>query len=102
MNNIEIPLITINEFRERVLQSIVEQLQNNTQSDIINNLLTDGFPKFDKNELDKFVRDIQPFCFYYFETVAVEFGDSNMIWLVSGMDAILITKTLLKINIDQK
>ena len=93
---IEIPVITADKFQEVVVQRILFENEHSNKTDIILNIMSSGFPKFDINNLDNFLKKLQNGFFISFDPVAVEFGESDMVWLVSGMNAILVTTNTLK------
>lgn len=88
MNSITIPVISKDEFRKLLLENLVHDKEDWTVENVMDSLLTDGFPKLDFDDLSKCL----PKMWTYMPTVAVDIGDARFIWVVSGMNAVLINK----------
>lgn len=88
MKNISIPIITKEEFRKKFIDAIVHDKESYLRTDFFEYLVDDGFVKLDFENLDKTLAA----HLLYFQTVAVDFGDNQYYWLVSGSKAILINK----------
>jgi hypothetical protein len=86
--NLNISVISKDEFRKLLMETILKDKKAWTPEEIFETLLTDGFPKLDFDDLNKCLTGM----FVYLPTVAVEFGDAQLIWIVSGMNAMLVHK----------
>lgn len=83
------PVISQERFRELLTEYLVHNFKDYDNVDMINYLLEYGFPKFDIQDLGKFMKALAGTMFM--EPVCVETG-SEFYWLVSGSDAILVHK----------
>ena len=89
---IQIPVITLDEFRDLVIKTLLHAHQNSEKADVFNALISSGCPKLDKGDIASFLKGLQEFCFVSFEPVAIEFGENDCYWLVAGMNAMIIWK----------
>ncbi len=92
--NILIKVITEPEFETLVKEKLKENWEKEINrvgtENLLSYIMTTGFPKFDNKNLITFVRALRGIM--WIETVAVDTGDSNFYYLVSGTDAMLIRK----------
>lgn len=88
MTNLTIPILSKEEFRSLLLIYLGHDKQNWSQQAIYEWLLDDGFPKLNFEELNTCLKGMSVFL----PTVAVEVGDVQFIWVVSGSNAILVEK----------
>ena len=98
MNSIEIPIerpiinigvISWDEFVKMVEDKILERVKDYDRTELICDLVREGFPKLTKDTVKSFLKE----AFVYIKPqIIVDFGDNEFYWLVSGMDAILIHK----------
>ncbi len=98
IKKVGIPLISFTEFYDLILQIILKDSERNSAENFCINCLNSGFPKLDKDNIHKFMKDIQEFCFFGVEPVIVDFGDSHFYWFVSGSEAIMFNKKDLTIS----
>lgn len=90
MKTYTVPVITLDEFQELVLDNLVHGMEYYTPRDICRSFIEDGVCKLDKDYLGKFMKSLTGKVFL--PPVAVEIGDTVFYWLVSGTDAILVKK----------
>jgi hypothetical protein len=90
--SINIKIITTEEFRSLVVKHMLHEWERAGKEDVVEYCILEGIPKFDKGNVKNFLQDLQKACFIYFDPVAVEFGDNEFLWIVSGCDAILVKK----------
>lgn len=83
-------VISLEEFRQRVLDQLVEHYQTYNPKEMLLFLIEWGFPKFDHEDLGKFTKGLAGSI--YLPSVMVDFGDSMFYWFISGSDAILVRK----------
>jgi len=83
-------VVTVEQFKEILLANLLHGAEHYDKVQLFKSLISDGFPKFDKDNLAVFMRGLQ--CRLFLEPVAVDIGDSMFYWLVSGTDAILVKK----------
>jgi len=88
MKNLKIKVISKDEFRKLLLEHLVHDKKDWTVETVLDTMLVDGFPKLDFDNLSKCL----PQMFVYLPTVAVDIGDSRFVWVVSGMNAMLVNK----------
>jgi hypothetical protein len=85
---LSIPIISKDAFRKMLLEHIVEDKKDWSVENIMDSMITDGFPKLDFDRLNDCLSKI----FIYLPTVAVEIGDNRFVWVVSGNNAMLVQK----------
>ncbi len=85
----EIKSIAFNEFRQLVLLEILDKYKGEDVSEICRSLICEGFTKLTKDNIPVFLKD----NFIWIKgNHIVDFGDSKFVWIVCGMDAMLINK----------
>ena len=89
MNEIKLKVVNKDEFRKILLDAIMQNNKSYTVEDVFEILMDSGFPKLDFDDLSKCLSQI----FVYLDPVAVDIGDSRLVWVVSGNRAILINKS---------
>lgn len=91
---IQVKLINLSELETIIKAKLKDNWEHERARHGTENLLAyimeNGFPKFDKNNLKVFVNGLAGIM--WMETVAVDFGDFEFYWLVSGADAMLLFK----------
>jgi hypothetical protein len=90
IKKISIPIVSIIDFRKTILDYLVHNKQNWELSELIDSLMLDGFPKFDQNNIKSFLEQMKGE--FFLEAVCVDFGDTEFYWLVSGTEAILVSR----------
>lgn len=85
---LSIPVLSKHQFRKILLDHIMADKGNWTVADTFDTFIDGGFPKLDFERLNECLPKIMVFL----PTVAIEFGDSEFIWVVSGNQAILVKK----------
>lgn len=88
MNELKIEVISKELFTARLLEYLVFDKRDWTTKEILEELLSQGFPKLDFERLDDCLKQM----FVYLPTTAVDIGDSKFVWVVSGNRAILVDK----------
>lgn len=86
--SIEIRLITEQEFLATARELFSIDHKDYTAGDYFDFFSTYGFPKYDRDHLNKFVSDSG----IYFPNLVVDIGNREFIWMVSGSSAILIKR----------
>jgi len=81
-------ILTEKEFRTKVIECFVDDCGHATIHAITERLLEFGFPKYDKDNLGKFVSETGIF----FDTFLVDIDNSRWLWMVSGDKAIVVEK----------
>ena len=88
---IQVKIIKWDEFYKMMVEYIVDDLKDYSRENIVESLLNNGFPKLDKDDLNKFLKSMHT-VFLPIPTVAVDINDSRFYWLVNGSGAMLINK----------
>lgn len=91
MKHLKIKIVTKDEFEKILLEHLVHQKKDWPIEEIFRSNLTDGFPKLDFDRLGESLSKM----FVYLPTLAVDVGDREFIWVVSGSHAILVNKNLI-------
>jgi hypothetical protein len=86
-----VDVVTVDEFKKILLDNLIHDVKDYEKPDLIQRLLDDGFPKFDTDNLGKFMEGLKLWVFL--DPVCVDVNDSMFYWLVSGTSAILVKKT---------
>lgn len=91
---LKIPVISLAEFEQRVIDGMLHRFNevNNPQI-YLENLMREGFMKLDKDNLGKFM-EANWLEIGYVNPVVVDIGDGEFAWLVSGISAILVKKSV--------
>jgi len=93
-----VKVITVDEFKALVVKYLLHDWRDYEKQDIIETLLSDGFMKFDVENLGKFMESMK--CKVWMAPVAVDVGDSMFYWLASGSSAILVNKKVVEPKFD--
>lgn len=86
--SLTIPILSRDEFRRLLMDHLTHDKKDWTTEAIMDWMIEEGFPKLDFDRLC----DCLPKIMVYLPTVAVDFGDSTFVWVVSGNKAILVNK----------
>jgi len=90
MKTYTVPVITLDEFQEMVLDHLVHGMEHYTPRDICRSFIEDGVQKFDKETLGAFMKSLTgKVCL---PPVAVDINDSMFYWMVYGTEAMLVLK----------
>jgi hypothetical protein len=91
---VQIKLLSIVEFEALIKAKLKHNWEHEVARKATENLLAYimeyGFPKFDKTNLTAFMNGLAGVI--WVEAVVVDFDDSTFYWLVSGTNAVLISK----------
>ena len=92
MTTYNIKSVSFDEFQNMVNKYLVDEIasRGDTNTEFVEFLLTNGFPKLDKENLSKFFKECSLVCFM--PTMIVDAGHYEFVWIVSGLDAILIPR----------
>lgn len=85
LKRIKVDVISRQEFEELVIKRLEEEYNGNTNH-IFRILVDRGFAALDYDNLDKCL----PTWGIHFDPIAVDFGSSEYVWLVSGSSCILV------------
>lgn len=86
----EIKVISFDEFHRLATLKVEENFKGVTMSEIFNSLMGEGFTKLTRDNIPIFLKE----NFVWIDgNYAVDFGDPKFIWIVCGMDAMLINKS---------
>lgn len=88
LKEFKIRVVTKDEFTKILLDHLVHDKKDWTTENIFDELLREGFPKLDFERLGDSLSKL----FVYLPTMAVDIGDRQFIWVVSGNKAILVNK----------
>lgn len=88
MRTLKITVVTKDEFTKILLEHLVYDKKDWTTQEIFEDLIKEGFPKLDFDRLGDSLSKL----FVYLPTMAVDVGDRQFIWVVSGNKAILVDK----------
>lgn len=88
MKKLKMPIVSQEEFYKILVAHLVNDRKDWTTENHVESLLMDGFPKLEW----KCLGDSLYKMFVYLPTMAVEFGDAQFIWVVSGNKAMLVEK----------
>lgn len=88
MNKLEIPILNKEGFTKLLIKHLVKLYKDYNIEEVVESALKEGMPKLDFENLTKCLKPL----FIYLPTVAVDFGDSEFYWVVSGNDAMLVKK----------
>ena len=84
------PVVTIDEFKKILLENLIHNYKEYSTDEIFSDLIDSGLPKFNKDEMGKFMNELNVKVFI--QSVLVDFNDSMFYWMVCGTDAILVKK----------
>lgn len=87
--NLTIPIVTKEKFQEILMRHLLGNHKDYTIEDLFLELLKNGFPKLDFDNLGKSLETM----FVCLPTVIVDIKDNQFCWIVSGNKAIVIDKT---------
>lgn len=86
MKTLTIPIVSKDEFQKILLEHLTSGFKDSTVENIIEDLLLTGFPKLDYEHLN----DSLSKMIVYLPVIAVDVGDKQYIWVVSGNRAIIV------------
>ena len=85
----EIKVISFDEFHQLATIQVQENFKGGSMSEIFNSLMGEGFTKLTRDNIPTFLKE----NFVWIKgNLIVDFGDAKFVWLVCGMDAMLIDK----------
>ena len=85
----EIKVISFEEFRKLVEAEVLESFKYFNTQEICSHLLDTGFMKLTQDNIPQFLKEN---ILFIRGNYIVDFGDSKFVWIVCGMDAMLINK----------
>ena len=85
---LQIPVISEEELRKYIVACVLNETKDWTKEQILDQLLTEGFPVLDFENLSRCLKDM-PFIFL--PTMAVPIDDTWM-WVLSGKDAVIVAR----------
>ena len=88
MKQIKLKVVSKGEFYDLLKASWLNDNKDYTQEDLFNYFVEYGFPNLDWEDLSKCL----PKMGIHVDTVAVDIGNSEFLWVVSGRTAMLINK----------
>ena len=86
----EIKTISFDEFHRLAALKVEEGFKGVAMSEIFNSLMGEGFTKLTQDNIPIFLKDN---FIYFTENLIVDFGNPQFVWIVCGMDALLINKS---------
>lgn len=93
----KIKIITKDEFYKELVARLTKHHEYVSIQELIEEFLREGFEKFSIDNLSK----ILPKYVIFWETTIVDFGNPDLYWIVSGLDAIIIQKKYVDIEADK-
>lgn len=85
----EIKVISFEEFRKLVEVEVLDGFKGIDLQEICSHLLDTGFMKLTNGNIHTFLKEN---LIFIRGNYIVDFGDSKFVWIVCGMDAMLINK----------